>query len=320
MATDNTVFRLTPALIAAAMLLVANGSYAKEKLGFELDDALVPAKYIVRGTRKRDAIPAIDNPEYLPVAAVGFLDDDDRIIGVSRNGIQRAYPVAMLNYHEIVNDVIDAEAVAITYCPLCGSGMAFIATIKGQKYQFGVSGLLYNSDVLLYDRETESLWSQLMSTAITGPMKGNKLTSIPVTHTTWRDWLARYPETEVLSPNTGHRVNYRVDPYPNYGSSGKLYFPVSKTSKLYRRKEIVLGLEINETFKAYPFEELENGPGHFSDSFEGQSFDVMFDAENETARILDADGKELPTTMAFWFAWYAFHPDTEVYTAKPSAK
>ena len=319
MRRSNLVIRLAPVLLATAMLLAAGSSNAKKKLGFELDDALVPAKYIVRGTRKRDAIPSIDEPEYLPVAAVGFLDDDDRILGVSRNGIQRAYPIAMLNYHEIVNDVFNEEAVAITYCPLCGSGMAFMSTIDGQNYQFGVSGLLYNSDVLLYDRETESLWSQLMSTAITGPMKGSKLRTIPVTHTTWRDWLSRYPATEVLSPNTGHRVNYRVDPYPAYGSSGKLYFPVSKTSKLYGRKEIVLGLEINERFKAYPFEELENSAKRFSDTFEGQSFDVIFDGENETARILDGEGNELPTTMAFWFAWYAFHPDTEVYTANPIA-
>ena len=308
-------------LICAVVFAATAGkqSLAKEKLGFDLEGALVPEKEIRRGTQRRDSIPSLDDPEFIHASRVGYLDPDDRVLGISRNGVHRAYPIAILNYHEIVNDRFDDEGIVVTYCPLCGSGMAFKSTVKGRELEFGVSGLLYNNDVLLYDRQTESLWSQLKSKAITGPMKATVLEYIAITHTTWRDWLARYPDTKVLSPETGHRADYRVDPYPGYGNTGRIYFPVAESSKLYRRKEIVMGLEIDEQFRAYPFEELEDSPARFRDSFAGREFEVVYDQKNETARVLDDSGAEIPTTMAFWFAWYAFHPDGDVYTAEDRA-
>jgi len=235
---------------------------------------------------------------------------------LSINGIAHAYPIRILNYHEIVNDVIGGAAVVVTYCPLCGSGTAFEATIDGRSYEFGVSGLLYNSDVLMYDRETDSLWSQLMVQAVTGPMQGTRLQQLPLSNTSWQEWVQRHPETRVLSNKTGYSRNYRVDPYPNYGKSGRLYFPVSHSSDRYRRKDIVMGLEIDGQFKAYPLRELKEGTHSFADEFAGEEFSVEFDAKHQTARIVKADGPEIPTTMAFWFAWYAFHPETDVYEAQ----
>jgi len=125
----------------------------------------------------------------------------------------------------------------------------------------------------------------------------------------------RYPETRVLSNKTGYSRNYKVDPYPNYGRDGKLYFPVTHSSKKYRRKEIVMGLEIDGQFKAYPFKELKNGESRFDDEFAGAKFSVEFDAKHRTARVVKADGSEIPTITAFWFAWYAFHPETDVFEA-----
>jgi hypothetical protein len=145
-------------------------------------------------------------------------------------------------------------------------------------------------------------------------MKGTRLETLALSHTSWSDWQRRHPDTDVLTTETGYRRDYRADPYPNYGKSGRLYFPVAETSDRYPRKELVMGLEIDEQFKAYPFRELRDGPARFSDEFRGRRFDVLFDKEHQTARIVDANGEETPTTIAFWFAWYAFHPDTEVYT------
>jgi hypothetical protein len=198
---------------------------------------------------------------------------------------------------------------------LCGSGIAFSSTINGRRLEFGVSGLLYNSDVLLYDRQSRSLWSQIKQTAVTGPMKGTKLHAIPLSHTTWRDWQARHPNTQVLSTDTGFRRNYKVSPYGDYARSRGLYFPVAEENSQYRRKETVLGLEIDGQFKAYPFDELKKGPEKFTDEFQGRRFEVIYDKKNQTARIVDPEGNELPTLLAFWFAWYAFHPGTEIYTA-----
>ncbi len=297
-----------------ALLIVAITAHAATKNGFVLDDALIPPNQILSGGPGRDGIPSLEYPTAISAGDASYIRPQDRVLGLEVNGVRRAYPIRILNYHEIVNDIIGGKAVAITFCPLCGTGMAFNAERGGRIVEFGVSGLLYNSDVLLYDRQTGSLWSQIMKTAVTGPMKGTKLVDLPVAHTTWRDWLERNPDTEVLSDKTGYRRNYKVDPYPGYSLNGQLYFPVAKENRTYPRKSLVLGLEIDGQFKAYPFKELEKGATEFSDEFQGQKFDVIYDHENLSARIVDSDGQEIPTLLAFWFAWYAFHPDTEIYT------
>ena len=181
--------------------------------GFDLSDALISATEILPGGPPRDGIPAIDKPKFINAAEVDYLADDDRILGVFRNGVAKAYPIRILNWHEIVNDRLQDEAVAITFCPLCGTGMAFQARVDGQAKLFGVSGLLYKSDVLLYDRETESLWSQISRQAVSGPMKGQRLAMVPTSHTTWADWRERHPDTQVLSLDTGYSRNYNRNPY-----------------------------------------------------------------------------------------------------------
>lgn len=302
--------------LTGLLFLTLSTASAESMNGFALDDALIPVDEIKKGGPPRDGIPSLDDPEFVVADDAAYLEGRDRVLGISINGVARAYPIRILNYHEIVNDVVGGTAVAITYCPLCGTGAAFDATFNDRGYEFGVSGLLYNSDVLMYDRNTGSLWSQLMLQAVTGPMKGTRLQQLPLSHTSWEDWLERHPETQVLSNKTGYSRNYKVDPYPNYGKSGKLYFPVAHSNNKYRRKEIVMGLEVNGRFKAYPFKELEKGVAAFEDELVGEEFSIEFDAEHQTARIVRVDGSEIPTTMAFWFAWYAFHPETEIYEAE----
>jgi hypothetical protein len=288
--------------------------------GFDLTDATIPVREIVDGGPGRNGIPAINRPRLIAAGNAVFLDPTDRVLGVSVNHVHRAYPIRILNYHEIVNDVIDDVPVVITYCPLCGSGMAFLGEINDRRLIFGVSGLLYNNDVLLYDLQTESLWSQIKSAAVTGPMTGTRLETIPLAHTTWRDWLARHPDSTVLSTETGFRRDYEKDPYPDYRDSAQLYFPVAAKSRKYPQKSMVMGLELNESYKAYPFDVLERGPAEFTDRFAGKDLRVRYDDENKTAKILTSDGTELPTLIAFWFAWYAFHPGTEIYTAEKIGK
>ncbi|MBT5928092.1 MAG: DUF3179 domain-containing protein, partial [Verrucomicrobia bacterium] len=130
--------------------------------GFDLAESTIPVSEIVRGGPPRDGIPAIDNPKFLLSDAAQFLSDDELVIGLTRNGITRAYPLRIMLWHEVVNDTFGEEPVAVTYCPLCGTAVAFEAMIKDHKLTFGVSGLLFQSDVLMYDRQTESLWSQLL--------------------------------------------------------------------------------------------------------------------------------------------------------------
>ena len=282
--------------------------------GFDLSGALVPVEQIEAGGPMRDGIPAIDHPRFIVASQADFLNDRDRVLGISLNGMQKAYPVLILNYHEIVNDRFGDTAVVVSFCPLCGTGIAFLADRNGEDFDFGVSGLLYNSDVLLYDRQTESLWSQLREQAISGPLKGERLQQIAIEHTSWSDWRSRYPQTRVLSWDTGYRRDYTRSPYADYTSSNYPIFDVSHIDRRFQPKEQVLGIERNGIARAYPFSVLSHGPAEIEDQLGGESIRIVFDAAHASGRAYIAN-ELIPSTTGFWFAWAAFHPDTEIFQA-----
>jgi len=309
-------WKIYPILVAALLYYIAPSAlYAASDNGFDLNHSLIPVTQIHHGGPARDGIPAIDRPRFIPASQAAYLQDRDRVLGINRNGVSKAYPIRILNYHEIVNDQFGEEAIVVTYCPLCGTGMAFIASVDGSVRDFGVSGLLYKNDVLLYDRETESLWSQLMKQAVTGPMRGVRLQQVVMSHTTWADWRRRYSDTLVLSTDTGVRRDYQRSPYAGYASSEDVYFPIGNIDRRYHPKELVIGVSLGNRGKAYPFVELSRTGGKLLDSYSNRKILIQFDAENRSGAVFDADGEEIPSTISYWFAWQAFHPDTEVYTA-----
>ncbi|MBE0624677.1 MAG: DUF3179 domain-containing protein [Burkholderiales bacterium] len=283
--------------------------------GFDLQGSLIASDEIHAGGPPRDGIPAIDQPEFTEAGLATFLRDDDAVLGMVRKGIARAYPVRILNWHEVVNDRFGAEAVVITFCPLCGTGAAFDASVDGQVLSFGVSGLLYNSDVLLYDRQTQSLWSQLLAQAVSGPKKGRRLKLLPLTHTSWADWRSLHPATGVLTTNTGQTRPYARDPYAGYESSEDIMFPVAFRSAGFHPKERVLGIRIGEQTKAYPFVELGKTTGVVSDRIGDTALTIRFDRQAARATAHAADGRQLPAVVGYWFAWYAFNPHTAVFHA-----
>lgn len=311
----KTINSLNPVvLIGVALLLTNNLALATiSKNGFDLTGALVAKDEILLGGPQRDGIPAIDKPIFVPGKQAKFLKPDDRVLGLINNKQAKAYPIAILNYHEIVNDNVGGDKITVTYCPLCGSGIAYRSEVGGKHLNFGVSGLIYNSGLLLYDRQTESLWSQILAKAITGPMKGTKLEIVQLTHTTWRDWLQRYPTTLALSTETGFSRDYSKEPYAGYEQSGRLWFPVNFRAMGYHPKERIIGVEINGKFKAYPFTELSKTSGEIKDSVNGKKLFIRFDSHNQTGTVFDESGKEQRSITTFWFAWYAFHEDTDVY-------
>ena len=288
--------------------------------GFDLSNASLPRDQIFHGGPPRDGIPALSDPKLITAGEADYLEPIDRIVGITLKGQSRAYPIAILNWHEIVNDNIDGQQFAVTYCPLCGTAVAFDATIDGSATEFGVSGLLYNSDVLLYDRDTESLWSHILSKAVSGKQVGKKLTLLPVSHTTWRDWREKHPDTLVLSDDTGHYRDYQRDPYAGYEESRYTYFAVNNEAPdNYHPKEIVVGLDIDGVYKAYPFIELDKqGKSRFSDAVNGTLFNFDWDSANRSITITNSAGQQVAGIQGFWFAWFAFHPDTEVYKAQDS--
>lgn len=304
-------------IVIFTIALVASAASGASLNGFDISNASVSQSAILRGGPPRDGIPALFNPNYIKADQADYLYPEERVLGILIDGLPLAYPVKILNYHELVNDDGHGSPFLISYCPLCGTGMAFSSLIKGKPLQFGVSGLLYNSDVLFYDKQSDSLWSQIMSQAITGPMVGEKLQQLPLQHTTWEKWRADHPATKVLSYRQGYSRDYHTNPYGDYEKVTRLYFDVAhKAPGRYHSKEKVLGMRLGNQARAYPFVELgKYGKDTFTDQLGGQRFVVNWDADNNSASITDLQGAAMNSTTAFWFAWYAFHPDTEIFEA-----
>ncbi|MDP6027324.1 MAG: DUF3179 domain-containing protein [Pseudomonadales bacterium] len=309
--------RLFLYLVLTVPILWNSDAEAEKKNGFELNNASIPVSEVMSGGPPRDGIPALTDPKFLSAGEANYLKDKDRVLALIINGHPKAYPIRILDWHEIVNDSVGNQHFVVTYCPLCGTGVVFDTNVGQTTLYFGVSGLLYNSDVLLYDRNTETLWSQLMGEAIAGKLIGTKLTQLPVFHTTWKDWRARHPDTLVISNETGFRRNYQKSPYKGYKKSKRLYFKVNhKAPADYHPKEQVLGLEIDGVFKAYPFIEMsEQNLRKFNDLVNGKALIVHWDEEARSAYVTDGAGKDLVSTIGFWFAWFTFHPDTRVFKA-----
>jgi peroxiredoxin len=266
---------------------------------------------LISGGPPKDGIPSIDEPKFVSVQEAGaWLGDEELVIGLSRNGVTKAYPFQILVWHELVNDFFGEEPVLVSYCPLCGTGIAFKRDMNGEAVEFGVSGKLHNSDLVMYDRTSNSYWEQVTGLAIIGPMTGTRLQMIPADVLTWGEWKLAHPDTEVLSKDTGHFRRYGVDPYGEYYTSSRIIFPVENEDSRLHPKEVVYGIEVNGKFKAYPDSALEKG-ATIADSVGDATVTVEKD---EFGKItITKDGESIIPVRAFWFAWAAFHPETELY-------
>jgi len=281
---------------------------------FDLSRVTIPREEIRSGGPPKDGIPAITKPHLIEVQHAHYLRPGDRVIGVVDGQEARAYPLRILNYHEIVNDRIGQTPIAVTYCPLCDSAAVFDRRTKLGEREFGVSGLLYNSNVLMYDRseETESLWSQLKTDGVTGPAADVQLKSLPLELTTWKEWVARHPNTKVLSTDTGHRRDYSTNPYRGYFLQPQLMFPVSATSDRLAVKEKVLGVWTGSTARAYPYAAFSRENPRVEDQLDGRKVVIEFNPDAQSVRVVEADD-DVQWMYSLWFAWYAFRPHTTTH-------
>jgi hypothetical protein len=359
------VFVIVISAIAAAVVVTNFGylpitnSSDTEQLGTKSSGKgepkpIVPLDKIVSGGPPPDGIPSINNPKFISKEeADKFLQEGDQVVGVNINGDIRAYPLQILVWHEIVNDDVGGTPVAITYCPLCFTNQVFNRTVDGQIVEFGTSGKLYNSNLVMYDRTSNSLWSQALGQSIVGKHAGLKLERVPFDVAFWREWKQLYPDTKVLSRDTGSTRPYGADPYGNYYTNNDLFFPVSNKDNRLGLKEIIVGLENGGQYKAYKLQQIEdinvindeiNGKSitlfsiHpamvrvFDSTVDNQKLDFQYD-KNSTKIIDRRSGSEwnlegiaiegpmkgkqlsrLPFDEGFWFQWVAFHPETDVYT------
>lgn len=218
----------------------------------------VPEAYVAVGAGF-DGIPAINSPSFINFNQLEsnpsdpfYLENDDLVIGVEVNGERRAYSHAVLDWHEIVNDEVGGIPISVTYCPLTGTGRVWVREEAGPDFTYGVSGFLYNSNILAFDRQTESLWSQLEAVSIFGDRKGDRLDILPFVETTWGTWQnIEKISPVVMTDDTGFDRDYSEFPYGDYRTSDLISYPLLYTDDRLHKKERVFGVIINGKAKAY---------------------------------------------------------------------
>jgi len=311
----------------------------------------IPLADVFDGGPGRDGIPALENPGFVSVEDEFSLLDGDLILGYKNGDDIRAYQHIILDWHEIINDNVGDVSIAITYCPLTGTGIGWNRIINGNETTFGVSGLLYNTNLIPFDRGTRSNWAQILNESVNGQLLGEKVELISLVETDWKTWRTMYPTSKVLSLNTGFSRTYGIYPYVDYKTNNNFFlFPVPKDDRL-SLKERILAVIDGTDARAYRFVDLaaENlvrdtfkgkeylvvGNESFMVSFEldtnsnGLQFDYVFngseiilqDNENNEWNIFGEavsgprSGERLKSSSAFmgyWFSIPAFY-STDIY-------
>lgn len=195
-------------------------------------DWAIPQREVFDGGPGKDGIPSLEMPSFVSAAEATFLDDEELVVGIQIQGEARAYPHMLLDWHEIANDVLGGSPLSINYCPLTGTGMAWSRMVDGNETTFGVSGLLYNSNLIPYDRSTDSHWSQILRSGVEGDLNGATAELYQVIETTWGTWKEMAPHTTVINLSTGFPRPYGTYPYGNYRDTEDLIFPVNNQSAI----------------------------------------------------------------------------------------
>ena len=238
------------------------------------------------------------------------------VIGLEIAGDARAYPLRILEYHQIVNDTVGGVPVAVTYDPLAGTPFAWRREARGRTLTFGVSGLLYNHNFLLFDRGTGSLWSQFLGKAIAGPLAGETLRRVEARQTIGAAWLEQHPDGRVLRQPLPDKIDYRVSPYQTYWVKDEILFPVAARDDRYHPKELVLGVVAGGEKRAYLGSIVTREGGELEDTVGGVPVKIRYDTDTGTFAWEIPD--EATVVEAYWLAWKAFHPDTQIWRDEKS--
>ncbi len=268
-------------------------------------------------------IPELNDPERVPAAEADWMVDDEVVLGVIANGEAVAYPLRIIARHELANDTVGGDNLAIVYCTLCRSAIVYEREVEGQTVQFLTSGLLSNSNKIMLDVETQTLWSHLRGTGIGGQHLGVELTVRSVNHMRWSDWVAENPNTEVLtipSPiffDDPERppIAYDYTPgeaYASYYENPDVWFPVLDTPETWPLKTDVVGIEHNGDSVAFSVEAFNALDKTIVVEVGGEPFTV--EPTGVGARVFDTDGERVITEQSFWFAWFANHRETRTLT------
>jgi hypothetical protein len=279
----------------------------------------IPLEEILQGCPSRDCILSIDDPTFeSPIDAMKWLDDVAPGIAFSRGDTHRFYPYDILVSREIVNDTVEGERVLISYCPLCLTAVVFDPLVQGERVEFGVSGLLWKSNLIMYDRKSETYWSQVLGEAVMGDLTGIELTILPSDQVLFGKWKQAFPNGEVLGSEFLRGIGRSGNPY------AETHLDVSGTAISFARPSDarlpfgshVFGIIVNGKAKAYSVD-LVRERGMVRDEFEGKTIELRLDPILDVVRMFEIlpDGSEqrVKPLSGFWFSWAEAHPETELY-------
>lgn len=317
---------------------------------------------VVFGGVRVEGIPALDRPAHVPAAKAGDLLDSEKVFGVVAGGEARAYPLRILDWHEMANDVVGGEPVTLSYCTLCRAGVLYATRdpAGGEARTFGTSGLLYRSNKLMIDRGTGSLWNNLTGEPVVGPLAGSsaRIAVLPLVVTTWKEWRTRHPETTVVvpDPEMARRFGYDYRPGAADRQRAGVSFPVWQKSGALDPKAEIYAVRLDGRAKAYPVERVL-GERVVNDLLGDAPVVVLgdpesgavrayrrgertFSATGSPAELTDETGRRwsvgeeslipkgegaaplprVPGHLAYWFGWYSFFPQSDLYTGPPLPK
>lgn len=277
--------------------------FAEQEFNTDFSRHVIPYEEVESGGPPKDGIPAIDDPIFIAVEeADAWLEAEEPVLVVTANGDAKAYPIQIMTWHEIVNDQVGDRPLTITFCPLCNTGIAFEREFDQYVLDFGTTGRLRYSNLIMYDRQTETWWQQASGKGLAGEFAGRQLSFYPVTMVSWKDFKTAYPEGLILSRDTGYNRPYGNNPYPGYDN-------ISSKPGLFRGPETpdklpalarVLTIELENEAVAYPFNVLQDEQV-INDSFAGE--DIVIFWESGTSSALDAPtvagGKDVGAANAF---------------------
>lgn len=283
----STIVLLSLIVLGFLLLTSCNTTSSNSVGNFSDQNWLIPVNEVVDGGPGKDGIPSVENPSFTSVNQVDYLQDDRLVIGVKINNELRLYPHQILDWHEIINDTIGDEHYSLTYCPLTGTGIAYDREINSEVNEFGVSGLLFRNNLIMYDRNTDSNWSQMQLRAVNGNLSGKEGETIQVVESTWETWKNMYPEAKVMTTDTGFSRNYQGFAYGRgyLTDNNSFIFQPKRDDRRLPNKTIVHGVIEDEfrgestVLRIYPIQNLKDNVQVINETF--RSRNIVFAGSSE---------------------------------------
>ncbi len=298
-------------LVLSLTLMISGPGWSIEINGFDLSSELMDANTVIRLGSVDFPKQALDEVKTETISNTEW-EESNLIMGVAINGEARAYPLAIMMWHQIVNDELGGVPVLVTFCRLCGTGLVYDRVVDNKQLTFGMSGLIYRADILLYDKETNSLWSRFLDESVAGPSQGQPIFDLPYRITSLAEWKQLYPESTVISRNTGFDIDYSKTP-SGTSSLGESVFAAMPTELRYHPDMPVIGVSRNGKAKAYPAGEVLISAGKVTDQFGGANLTIEYTVTQQL--FSHQIGNQLTVEQTTWGTWTDAHPDTAVFTA-----